>query len=89
MSGIAATGAADAQATAGAAKPDPKVYDAAVQFEGIFMSMLVGEMMKGSQTERANPIYAGLVTEKLGDQIARQGGIGLASILERQLRGVS
>ena len=53
------------------------------------MSMLVGEMMKGTETEAANPLYTGLMTEKLGDELARSGGIGLADVLERQLGGAS
>jgi Rod binding domain-containing protein len=80
-------------AVTGAAPPattptDPKIREAAEQFEGVFMSMLVGEMLKGTETEAANPIYTGLMTEKLGDELARSGGIGLADVLERQLGGV-
>ena len=79
----AVTGAAPAAATT----TDPKIREAAEQFEGVFMSMLVGEMMKGTETEAANPIYTGLMTEKLGDELARSGGIGLADVLERQMGG--
>jgi flagellar protein FlgJ len=81
-------------AAAGAAGPapaattsDPRIREVAERFEGVFMSMLVGEMLKGTETEAANPIYTGLMTEKLGDQLARSGGIGLADVLERQLGG--
>jgi Rod binding domain-containing protein len=66
---------------------DPKIREAAEGFEGIFMSMLVEEMMKGTETAEANPLYAGLMTQKLGDQLARSGGIGLADLIERQLGG--
>ncbi|HMN98710.1 MAG TPA: rod-binding protein [Miltoncostaeaceae bacterium] len=75
-------------APAAAATVDPKVREAAEQFEGVFMSMLVGEMMKGTQPEGSNAIYTGLMTEKLGDELARSGGIGLADVLETQLGGV-
>ncbi len=51
------------------------------------MSMLVGEMLKGTETEGGNAIYTGLMTEKLGDELARSGGIGLAGVLEKQLGG--
>jgi Rod binding domain-containing protein len=68
---------------------DPAIREAAQGFEGIFMSMLVEEMMKGSQVAEANPVYSGLMTQKLGDQLARSGGIGLADILERQLGGAA
>jgi Rod binding domain-containing protein len=76
-------------APAAATPPDPKIREAAEQFEGVFMSMLVGEMLKGTETEAANPIYTGLMTEKLGDELARSGGIGLADVLERQLGGAA
>ena len=74
-------------APAAAAPVDPKVKEAAEQFEGVFMSMLVGEMLKGTETEGGNAIYTGLMTEKLGDELARSGGIGLADVLEKQLGG--
>lgn len=80
----AATGASPATAPA---TTDPAIREAAQGFEGIFMSMLVEEMMKGTQVSEANPVYSGLMTQKLGDQLARSGGIGLADILERQLGG--
>ena len=66
---------------------DPSIREAAEGFEGIFMSMLVEEMMKGTQVSEGNPLYAGLATQKLGDELAHAGGIGLAGILERQLGG--
>ena len=80
----AVTGAAPAAAT----PTDPKIREAAEQFEGVFMSMLVGEMFKGTETEGGNAIYTGLMTEKLGDELARSGGIGLADVLETQMGGV-
>lgn len=83
----ATTGATPA--TTPATTTDPAIREAAEGFEGIFMSMLVEEMMKGSQVAEANPVYSGLMTQKLGDQLARSGGIGLADILERQLGGAS
>ena len=47
--------------------------------------MLVNEMMKGTDVAEGNPVYSGLMTEKLGDQLAKSGGIGLAGVLEKQL----
>jgi Rod binding domain-containing protein len=88
MTAPISTGAA-APAAPAATTTDPKIREAAEGFEGIFMSMLVGEMMKGTETEAANPLYTGLMTEKLGDELARSGGIGLADVLERQLGGAS
>jgi peptidoglycan hydrolase FlgJ len=70
-----------------AASGASSVRQAAEGFEGLFMSMLVEEMMKSTDVAEANPLYSGLMTEKLGDQLAQAGGIGLADMLERQLGG--
>lgn len=78
--------AAGTSASASASGPTT-IRQAAEGFEGIFMSMLVEEMMKGTEVAQANPLYTGLMTEKLGDQLAAEGGIGLADTLERQLGG--
>ncbi len=51
------------------------------------MSMLAEEMLKSTEVAEANPLYSGLMTQKLGDQLAQAGGIGLADMLERQLGG--
>jgi len=51
------------------------------------MSLLLEEMVKGTSIASGNPMYAGLITEKLGDSLAESGGIGLAAVLERQLGG--
>ena len=89
---IAATaGAAAPAAAAGAtaASGTSTIRQAAEGFEGVFMSMLVEEMMKSTEVAEANPLYTGLMTEKLGDQLASEGGIGLADVLERQLGGTA
>lgn len=81
VTSAASTGAA------GAATGTSTIRQAAEGFEGVFMSMLVEEMMKGTDVAEGNPVYAGLMTQKLGDQLAQSGGIGLADMLERQLGG--
>lgn len=86
---------ADPEASAGVeptailAGVDPQIAEAARGFEGIFMSMLIEQMLAGTEVASANPMYAGLLTEKLGDSLAEAGGIGLAAVLERQLGGAS
>lgn len=82
----AATPAASAAA---AASGTSTVRQAAEGFEGLFMSMLVEEMMKSTSVAEANPLYSGLMTQKLGDQLAQAGGIGLADMLEGQLGGTT
>lgn len=84
----AAAAPAPATATPAAATPaDPRIREAAEGFEGVFMSMLADEMMTSTEVARGNPLYGGLMTEKLGDALARSGGIGLADVIERQLGG--
>lgn len=87
----AATSAAPAAPAApapGASATDPAIREAAEGFEGIFMTMLVEEMLKGTKVAEGNPVYAGLMTQKFGDQLARSGGIGLADVIERQLGSI-
>lgn len=81
--------AAAPAAAPGAASGTSAIRQAAEGFEGVFMSILVEEMMKGTEAAKGNPMYSGLMTEKLGDQLARSGGIGLADLLERQMGGGS
>jgi flagellar protein FlgJ len=85
----ALTAAASAPAPAASAAPgaDPSIRQAAEGFEGVFMSMLAEEMMKSTEVAQGNPLYSGLMTEKLGDALARSGGIGLADVIARQLGG--
>jgi Rod binding domain-containing protein len=66
---------------------DPEIRTAARGLEGVFLSLLVGEMLKGTEVGDGNPLYAGIATEKLGERLAEDGGIGLAALLERQLGG--
>lgn len=81
--------AAATPAASAAASGTSTVRQAAEGFEGLFMSMLVEEMMKSTSVAEANPLYSGLMTQKLGDQLAQAGGIGLADMLEGQLGGAA
>jgi Rod binding domain-containing protein len=83
-----AASAAPAVPAPAASASDPAIREAAEGFEGIFMTLLVEEMLKGTQVAEGNPVYAGLMTQKFGDQLARSGGIGLADVLERQLGSI-
>lgn len=83
----AAPAAPGARTAAGGTAVDPQIAEAARGFEGILMSLLLEEMVKGTSIASGNPMHAGLITEKLGDSLAESGGIGLAAVLERQLGG--
>lgn len=85
---VTTASAAPAVPAPGASATDPAIREAAEGFEGIFMTKLVDEMLKGTKIAEGNPVYAGLMTQKLGDQLARSGGIGLADVLERQLGSI-
>ncbi|WP_217921651.1 rod-binding protein [Miltoncostaea oceani] len=87
VAGLTAAAPPAAAPAAAATTSDPKIREAAEAFEGVFMSMLVEEMMKSTEVAKGNPLYTGLMTEKLGDQISRSGGIGLADVIERQMGG--
>jgi len=80
---------APAQGTGAAAGTavDPKIQEAAKGLEGIFMSMLVDEMFKGTDLAGGSSGYGGLITEKFGDALSDAGGMGLQGIIARQLGG--
>jgi Rod binding domain-containing protein len=88
MSAVPIGTAGPAAPTPDAARVDPKVKQAAEGIEGVFMSMLLDEMLKstGVGAEGASgDVYGGLISQSLGDRLAQTGGIGLASMLERQM----
>ena len=92
--GAAAPAPAPPAATAAASTATPapgseaaKIHDAAQKFEGIFMSQLVDRMLQSSGVADSNPVYSGLISEKLGDHLATVGGIGLAALIEHQMAG--
>ena len=60
-------------------------HEAAVRLEGLFLSQLVDQMLKSAGLDGSQPVYAGLLAEKLGDHLATIGGIGLAALIKRQL----
>lgn len=86
-----AQAAAPAAGTGATATPavDPTIVEAAKGMEGIFMSMLVDEMFKGTDLAGGKSGYGGLITEKFGDALSEAGGLGLQGILTRQLSGAS
>lgn len=64
-----------------------KIAEAANKLEGVFVSYLVEQMMKSTGMADSQPVYSGLVTEKLGDQLASSGSFGLAALVTGQLGG--
>lgn len=84
--GAAGTAAAGGTGAAGTGA-NAEIEKAAKGMEGIFMSMLINEMFKGTDLAGGQSGYGGLITEKFGDALAESGGMGLAAILTRQLGG--
>jgi len=82
-----ATPAAPVAPAAAEAPAGEGVREAAEAMEGVFLSMLVEEMFKDTESFGSNPMYGGLATEKLGEELARSGGLGLTDLLTRQLGG--
>lgn len=78
-----------ATATPAAGGEQAKIAEAATKLEGVFVSHLVEQMMKSTGMSESQPIYSGLVTEKLGDQLASTGSFGLAALVTEQLAGSS
>lgn len=91
-----------AKAAAGALKPElteqqkealKRLHAAATQFEGIFVDMLFKSMRaaspkasltgKVSETEKT---FAEMLDQKRSEQLAQSGSLGIAKILEAQLR---
>jgi len=85
----AAAPAPAASGTDGTTPADPKIAEAAKGMEGVFLSMLVDEMFKGTDLAGGQSGYSGLITQHMGDALADSGGFGLAAILTRQMGGTA
>jgi Rod binding domain-containing protein len=63
----------------------------AQQFEGVFVSQMLGEMFEGISTDgpfgggEGEGMFRSLMIDEYGKQIAAQGGIGLAPAITREL----
>jgi Rod binding domain-containing protein len=75
------------QATANAAA----AKKAAVEFESVFLSQMLGQMFEGISTDgpfgggQGEAMFRSLMLDEYGKSIAAQGGIGLADSVTRQL----
>ena len=79
------SGPAPAAGASGPGSDRSAVREAATRLEGVFLTHLVDQMMKGAGLSESQPIYSGLLSEKLGDHLATVGGFGLAALVESQL----
>lgn len=73
-----------------ARKADPKVREAAKQFEGILLRQMVSELQKtahlGGGPQTGGQLYESLVSEALADAVERAGGLGLADSIARSMQ---
>ena len=70
---------------------DPQAWDAAVQFEAVFLSQMLGPMMETVPTNdlmgggHAEGIYRGMMVDEIGKVMARTGSIGIADKVYQEL----
>jgi Rod binding domain-containing protein len=74
---------------------DRKALEAARAVEGVFVSMLISEMKKTSEgggffgDGPGSDVFEGMFDRLMGEEIARQGGFGLAGIVEATVKARS
>lgn len=95
MSDLATQGMTAIQA-AQIRSPAPNGSKAAIQakaqeFEGVFVSQMLGQMFSGLSTDgpfgggQGEQMFRSLMLDEYGKQIAKQGGIGIASSVSAEL----
>ena len=63
----------------------------AQEFEGVFVSQMLGQMFEGISTDgpfgggQGEQMFRSLMLDEYGKQIAKQGGIGVADSVTREL----
>lgn len=61
------------------------------EFEGVFISQMLGQMFEGISTDgpfgggQGEQMFRSLMIDEYGKQIAKQGGIGLADAMTKEL----
>jgi Rod binding domain-containing protein len=70
--------------------PDPKIVDAARQFEALLLRRVLASLERttklgGSPASAGSSAYGSMVVEALSDAIAQAGGLGLAEDMARSM----
>lgn len=87
------------KAAPGALTPDPeaadriraRAKDTAQKFEGQFLSFMFAQMFEGVKTDgpfgggHGEEMFRSLMTDAMGKQMARSGGIGLTDTIQREM----
>lgn len=89
----AAQSAADAKLTPTQKQALAKLHDAATQFEGVFLTILMNAMQDTvpeqslfGQQDSSEQTWQGMLNDERAQAIAKNGSFGLAKQLEEQLR---
>lgn len=67
------------------------IQSKAQEFEGVFLSQMLGQMFEGVSTDgpfgggQGEQMFRSLMMDEYGKQIAKQGGIGIADSVTREL----
>lgn len=96
MSTIGAAAAAPAQAlTADQTQALKKLHEAATQFEGVFLQMVMSAMRDTVQQQSifgkesaSEQTWQSMLDDEYSQKMASSGGFGLAKQLEQQMRSV-
>ena len=70
------------------AAPEVQRKQVAQQFEAILVRQLLGKTltsMVGQSNDASTSVYGDMLTDSFAQQLTRGGGLGLASLLEKQL----
>lgn len=68
-----------------------KAKDAAQKFESQFLSIMLQQMFEGVETDgpfgggQGEEMFRSLMTEAMGKQMTKAGGIGLADTIQREI----
>jgi len=72
-----------------------RLHDAAKAFEGVFVGMLMREMRKTAPNDgifgpqsASEQAFSEMLDQQRANQIAQSGSLGIARIIERELRSV-
>ncbi|MBO9713489.1 rod-binding protein [Sphingomonas sp.] len=72
-------------------KVDPKSADTAKQFEAVFLTQMTQLMLESVQQDgdfgggHGEEMFRGVLAEKLGTEMSKRGGVGLAPIVMDQI----
>lgn len=71
--------------------PRSKVRQAAEEFEAVFLTQMLEQIWQDVETDglfgadRGNGIYRSMMLQEYGRGLAKQGGVGIAGAVEREL----